>query len=180
MSILNILPTQANIIKRGIDVNKLCFLCKKKLESVEHVFWTCKIGKAMWCHFFPILSKFPNFFREGWDVLDRWEYLQEAIKEDDISKAIQTNWSIWNQRNDVKLNLGFPDPSKIIREVISKDRDKDYLRSSGRIVSGKIRSETLSSPLLPPTRGRLILMLLGWRKIDVAGLAGSLVTPKVL
>lgn len=44
-AILNPLPTQTNIIDRGVDANPLCFFCRKKPELVEHIFWLCKIAK---------------------------------------------------------------------------------------------------------------------------------------
>lgn len=69
-----------------------------------------------------------------------------------MSKAINICWNIWNQRSNIKINLGSPDFSKTIREVMSKDRDEVYLRACGKIVPTVIRSETLLSQRLwsPP------------------------------
>lgn len=122
-SILNIIPSQVNIFNKGIDTNHLYFLCRKKAEFVEHVIWTCVIAKKVWCHFFPILLSVSDFFREGWDAMERWARLQELSKDHEATFAINIVGSIWNFRNQVKIKAETPDPTKIIREVNSKTRE---------------------------------------------------------
>lgn len=123
-SILNILPTHVNIVNKDIDTNHLCFLCRGKVETGEHVMWTCKMVRSVWCYFFPILQSVLGFFKDGWNAMDRWAKLQKVIKVDEIPKAFNISWCIWNFRNQIKNTTAIPDPTNIIRTVTIRCRDE--------------------------------------------------------
>ncbi|KAL4559965.1 hypothetical protein LXL04_032112 [Taraxacum kok-saghyz] len=42
------LPTNANLVKRGIGTNQICTLCKTEQETEQHLFVECDIAKEVW------------------------------------------------------------------------------------------------------------------------------------
>lgn len=44
----DIIPSKANILKKGVDLNPICFLCGKKIESTAHLIWGCKSIDWIW------------------------------------------------------------------------------------------------------------------------------------
>jgi hypothetical protein len=44
----NILPTTENLIKKGMDVDPLCFFGKFEVESVKHILWDCPSANDVW------------------------------------------------------------------------------------------------------------------------------------
>lgn len=102
----NSLSTQNNIIFKGIDTNPLCFFCRKKAETVDHVLWECKVAKSVWGFFFPHLIEVFDFFREGEACSEKWDSLMKIPES--MYTATVIIWSIWTHRNSVKNNLNHP------------------------------------------------------------------------
>lgn len=44
----NLLPTKANLFRRGVVTNKLCPICELEEETVEHMLWSCPSAKDVW------------------------------------------------------------------------------------------------------------------------------------
>jgi len=43
------LPTRANLVRRGVQLGcALCPLCREDVESVQHLFCTCKVTQKVW------------------------------------------------------------------------------------------------------------------------------------
>jgi len=50
------LPTRVNLVRRGVQLeNALCPMCREDIESVQHLFCTCKVAQKVW------------------DLCDRWK-----------------------------------------------------------------------------------------------------------
>lgn len=44
----NLLPTKANLFKRGVCDDKLCPICLKEEETVAHITWECPAANDVW------------------------------------------------------------------------------------------------------------------------------------
>jgi hypothetical protein len=44
----NILPTKANLQKRGIVLDSLCIFCKMESETNYHILWVCTSSQDVW------------------------------------------------------------------------------------------------------------------------------------
>lgn len=49
----NVIPTNANILQKGVDLNPLCFFSQKEFETTSHIIWGCKVSKRIWESFIP-------------------------------------------------------------------------------------------------------------------------------
>lgn len=60
--IVNCLPTIANLVKRGLDVNPLCYVCSQTEEDLFHAFFDCTFCKR-------VLSLFQQDFSSLREVM---------------------------------------------------------------------------------------------------------------
>ena len=44
----NILPTKANLFKRGVTQDDKCPICNLEMESVGHSLWSCQAANDVW------------------------------------------------------------------------------------------------------------------------------------
>lgn len=118
------------MIKRGIDTNAFCFLCRKKEESMDHVLWSCKTSKKVWHYFFPNLTGFYDLPRMGRDSISIWRRLTEQMQEGDIYTTVRIVCAIWHYRNSSKIKASLPDLNQIIK-VMERSREEELNLFSG-------------------------------------------------
>lgn len=102
----DILPTRTNLIKRGMEVNPLCILCKTKLETITHLLWECNQTKGMWAQFFPLPNSLFLMNREAWSAADYCEFIwrggdTDQLTEMNIKWSTVISWQIWKYRNEL-------------------------------------------------------------------------------
>lgn len=100
------LPTMTNLIQRGIDAMLLCKVCRKVLETTDHVLVTCKWARACWELLLSRIdwrAQFNNSFR------DRCILLQQSLSEEEFGLWCVGCWALWNDRNSVREGSFCPD-----------------------------------------------------------------------
>lgn len=112
-------------------------MCRKRIDTVEHLFWPCKIAWKVWIYFFPILQEFSAFFRSEGEVY-KWERLMNIIKPDEFFITVSIISNLWSHKNAVKANTLKPDHKTIIKAVTTRAKGKVYLNKPAK-------SKTLSS-----------------------------------
>ena len=70
----DILPTQINLVKRGIINGDKCPICTREVETAIYVLWGCVAITDVWAGSIPNLQKGNSVFRY---VLQLVEYLVE-------------------------------------------------------------------------------------------------------
>jgi len=118
--LLDRLPTNDNLIRRGIQVNSpLCALCGLSDESSQHVFLECAQGQRVWSRCYrwigilgannkDIRSHFVNFSLVHLSSTQNqvWRGLWAAIVR-----------SIWEPRNQVVFRGGIPDADEVFQNA---------------------------------------------------------------
>lgn len=97
------IATKDNLLKRRIDVNKECILCKMKDESPSHFFRDCEITRRVWkASNLGITPQQPETL-----PLCDWikNYITYFIREDRedhsrLADFVCIMWSVWLHRND--------------------------------------------------------------------------------
>ena len=90
------LPVMFPLSKCGIDVDKLCPLCRDDSEDTSHAFWYCLETKEFWKNsaLWPILKKFPGgpFYALCLFVSVHWD-------GDEMGVFFTIIWCLWQRRN---------------------------------------------------------------------------------
>ncbi|KAL5768296.1 hypothetical protein ACOSQ2_015079 [Xanthoceras sorbifolium] len=90
------LPTRACLFKKGIGVSKLCPLCFRDPESVDHALWSCKASSSSWkeCPFFSELNSFHHR-----DFFDRFVWVFSCCSLKQVLCFVVGSWLAWSGRN---------------------------------------------------------------------------------
>ncbi|KAF7807429.1 uncharacterized protein G2W53_039590 [Senna tora] len=109
-----ILPVCSNLVKRGVDLETCCPLCKDEEETVSHAILNCVQLRELW-------SSLPvPFVGESDADMSFIEWFNVAITQwDDDSLCIFAiaAYKMWNKRNEVRLGCTSP-PSAVLNESI--------------------------------------------------------------
>ncbi|KAL0017052.1 hypothetical protein SO802_004121 [Lithocarpus litseifolius] len=93
------LPTKCSLFRRKISEEDLCVRCRAATENSLHALWSCTELDLVWGD--PELWSFRNEVQ----FLSFKELLSWIIKHTQLLELFAvTVWSIWNQRNRVRLN----------------------------------------------------------------------------
>ncbi|KAK9992868.1 hypothetical protein SO802_022571 [Lithocarpus litseifolius] len=93
------LPTKCSLFRRKITEEDLCVRCRAAIENSLHALWSCTELDLVWGD--PELWSFRNEVQ----FLSFKELLSWIIKHTQLLELFAvTVWSIWNQRNRVRLN----------------------------------------------------------------------------
>lgn len=66
----DIIPSKANILKRGVSLNPLCKFCQKHLETTSHLIWECKFSKKVWLNLIPNSLNLFSLCRVDWKPIE--------------------------------------------------------------------------------------------------------------
>ena len=101
MAILNRLPTLDRLISWGMEINGICYLCQRELETRDHIFFECRYSKEVWE---MILSNCGlNKMTRSWNEELQW--VVRKIKGKQLINAIlSVAWRafiyhVWRERN---------------------------------------------------------------------------------
>lgn len=96
----NIIPTLSNLINKRMNINPICFMCRKKMETVEHLFWECKFAKGIWANYFSSNNLVCLDGRMGWSTKDYCKKFWNAdggdrVEEKSLKTSLVICWQIW-------------------------------------------------------------------------------------
>ncbi|XP_057434741.1 uncharacterized protein LOC130727579 [Lotus japonicus] len=116
----NIIPCQANLVRRGIEAAEFCWMCGQEVwETQEHLFMQCAWARAAW-------FQHPLGIRIDQVNLTFTEWLKEVCLNQSIDIAaliFQGVWAIWKARNDKLFNELSPDPISAINSNMNSLQD---------------------------------------------------------
>lgn len=100
------LPTNINLLKRGMDLSLSCFLYKDHPEYTDHVLITCPRA-LVWNNISPAFLNNHNFNNS---FKDRWLSTSTSRKREELDLFTITCWALWNDRNKSRLDQQIPNP----------------------------------------------------------------------
>ncbi|KAK2447871.1 putative mitochondrial protein [Trifolium repens] len=110
----NILPTRANLEKKGVQIENLCPQCQSAPETVDHIFLHCHLSQLTW-----FSSQLGAHVPQSMPI-HLW--LLQGLTCDDTRGAqlfCVLMWKIWNARNNLIFNNKIVDPIAIAHDAMS-------------------------------------------------------------
>lgn len=111
--------------RRGWNNSYFCQLCRRNLESAEHLFWECSFTKAIWTNLATwqhCQALQPATWSQSTSSLERVatmvETTQPEFRKGIKSLVMLALWEVWQARN----NCTFRDKEANVREVLSAVR----------------------------------------------------------
>ncbi|GJT00844.1 RNA-directed DNA polymerase, eukaryota, reverse transcriptase zinc-binding domain protein [Tanacetum coccineum] len=101
---LNHLPTRANLMHRGIQVqNPCCAFCEVHLESTNHCFFSCPKIEILWLKIWDWWKASGSFNPSLEDILKKIVGFSEDKKVSKIFHAVSmiVIWHVWTWRNKI-------------------------------------------------------------------------------
>ncbi|GJT76979.1 RNA-directed DNA polymerase, eukaryota, reverse transcriptase zinc-binding domain protein [Tanacetum coccineum] len=120
---LNKLPSRVNLDLKGIDVGSLlCPICQEDVESVNHIFFSCEMAKALW----DLFAKWWELDIPFCDNISDWFTWFDSLK---VSNKVRSfiegvggtlMWSIWNYRNHFVFSSSPPKKALLWDSIVSQ------------------------------------------------------------
>nr|GEX51958.1 retrotransposon protein, putative, Ty1-copia subclass [Tanacetum cinerariifolium] len=120
---LDKLPTLANLVQKGIDINSLlCLICDNYVENVDHLFFSCEMARdlwrllARWCELdFPGVSSIMDWYSwlDDCKMTKSARYILDGV-------AATLMWSIWKFRNDFIFSDCKPKKATLRDSIVSQ------------------------------------------------------------
>ncbi|KAL6143754.1 hypothetical protein ACLB2K_054449 [Fragaria x ananassa] len=93
-SCANILPTRANLLRKGYEGEMSCLMCNHILEDNMHLFLHCPYAQETWS-----TASIPNNAANHVNLQDWLLTLVGTVTKDVFAKVLIIMWSIWKNRN---------------------------------------------------------------------------------
>ncbi|KAL6136612.1 hypothetical protein ACLB2K_061907 [Fragaria x ananassa] len=93
-SCANILPTRANLLRKGYEGEMGCLMCNHILEDNMHLFLHCPYAQETWS-----TASIPNNAANHVNLQDWLLTLVGTVTKDVFAKVLIIMWSIWKNRN---------------------------------------------------------------------------------
>jgi hypothetical protein len=107
----NLLPTKANLFRRGVCENNQCPICLRAEETVVHVAWACPVASDVWGESRIRLQKSVNgeynFTQVFMDVISRCE-------NEEVELFAVLARRLWLRRNDYVHGGSLTHPSQVV------------------------------------------------------------------
>ena len=107
----NAMPTKANLVRKTIINDPLCERCRAAHETPLHALWTCKeLDIVRETHGSGPIRSQSNFqdFKPLLSTL-----LQQ---QSDVEMVAMIMWSVWTQRNQIRLNK----PASTLHQIVQQ------------------------------------------------------------
>jgi ribonuclease HI len=135
----NILPTRANLHKKGIHLDLICPLCSREEESSQHLFLKCDIFKLTL--FASQLGSHIPIDIDLHDWILKWLVCQDPLG---VQLFCTLMWKFWDGRNAVVFKGWQMDPTRLALEALNFVHEFNEANPSrNRRVMG---SQTISQP----------------------------------
>ncbi|XP_010696412.1 uncharacterized protein LOC104908940 [Beta vulgaris subsp. vulgaris] len=167
------LPTNSNLLKRNIQVQETCPLCKQQKENESHLFRDCTISARIWAslglgirtcpiHFISIEEWVKNFLKLFWK--------EDGVKSSRTSEFIATLWAIWLHRNNIVFRIEVVNPLAIVdtKIILLKELDESVKikerNSSLSPIGTKIEDRDLNSQGIHSNEDCIVLVDGAWKR----------------
>ncbi|GMI96141.1 hypothetical protein like AT4G29090 [Hibiscus trionum] len=97
-------PVKSELLKRGCTglSNDLCTLCNETSETVNHLFFSCKVSWTLWTHFLSFSRQSLSFQHNPIDFLEEWGAITPSqYRRLWLLIPFAILWSIWLARNEI-------------------------------------------------------------------------------
>ncbi|KAK9985868.1 hypothetical protein SO802_030819 [Lithocarpus litseifolius] len=98
----DILPTKSKLLQRKVVQDDTCDGCGLEAETSSHLFWSCARAKEFWACSKLIIPSNLDQCRSFKDLMWRLLMIDEA-RFDLAAKMVTGAWSLWNNRNVVRV-----------------------------------------------------------------------------
>lgn len=119
------IPVSDNLIHRNIKVNRYCHRCCNRVETGDHVFFTCKYAEAVWRR-----SGVPTAMLSNANVVleDKLRFLISINQEQGIEETTRLlpfyiMWHLWKCRNELIFNLQNIEVTATLQRAISDAKE---------------------------------------------------------
>ena len=144
--IMRAIPTGSRLQEKGIVGDFRCSVCGGLKESIQHVFFDCKLSKEVWNTFHRDM---PDQCEGFMDDRQGWRKIFSFLKDKDLLEAgMIVCWLIWKNRNGC-LHEMFCRNSKSILRLAEKMR-VDYF---GAVIESSKAAQANREIWFPPPRG---------------------------
>ncbi|KAF7829689.1 putative ribonuclease H-like domain, reverse transcriptase zinc-binding domain-containing protein [Senna tora] len=109
-----ILPVCSNLIKKGVDVDMWCPVCKEEEESVSHAVLHCSHLRDFWRQL-PI--PFMDESVEDVPFIDWFNMALTQWKEEELCIFAIATYKVWNRRNEIRLGANTM-PIQLLKDSI--------------------------------------------------------------
>ncbi|XP_073127467.1 uncharacterized protein [Henckelia pumila] len=94
-AILNIIPTQANLMAHHVPVTGLCLLCQYGFDSTCHALFFCPMVKQCWKN-----SLFKSILKQATslDLIDIFLWMKAALLNSELESFVMRVWAVWQER----------------------------------------------------------------------------------
>ena len=96
-----ILPTQANLFRKGISQTFSCIWCGEEAETIDHLLWGCDFAQKVWTAC-PI--RIPSSVAASQSLLELVTHCMASLTSPSLEIVLTTTWAIWKARNDLRWN----------------------------------------------------------------------------
>ncbi|XP_042962496.1 uncharacterized protein LOC122296768 [Carya illinoinensis] len=110
------LPTLANLKRRRVVEDNLCFICKQAPETSGHSLWNCVASQDVLnqsCRKVQKMSYQSNLF------FDVWSQLVEALDTRELEEVAVILRGIWSRRNDILHGRPFKHPTRVFHQALA-------------------------------------------------------------
>ena len=108
----NILPTKANLAKRGVTQDDKCPIRNLETETVGHSLWSCQAAKDVWLECPVRIQKCPC---DEDDFSSIFTHLVERLTEEELKLVVIVARQILSRRNNVVFKGEFKPPGNLIQ-----------------------------------------------------------------
>jgi hypothetical protein len=110
----NLLPTKANLFRKGVCEDKMCPICLQEEETVAHVSWGCLAANDVWGGASRKLQKCDCDKR---DFAQIFSELVSKCEKEEVELFVVLARRLWLRRNDVVHGGILTHPNQIVRDA---------------------------------------------------------------
>ena len=101
-------------MRRKIVAGPICEICKLAVEDAEHALWSCPELDVVWA------DRVAWGFRHGIGFSNVKEMLSWMVEKGmSLELFAFTAWSVWSQRNKVRLHLQFSPLHQVAEQAMA-------------------------------------------------------------
>ena len=138
-----------NLNKRGVQTEAIHPICRKEVETVEHVILKCDLAKAIWSNRNDCPTRISKC---SYDISDLALSIISQGAQSDLEKLFKVAWAIWYHRNQLVYEANKTTADQVWGTTIHMI--EDFKNANNLLVIGK-RDEVRA--LKPPLEGVFLI-----------------------
>jgi hypothetical protein len=134
----NLLPTRANLFRKGVCEDKMCPICVQEEEIVAHVSWGCPAANDVWGGASRKLQKCDC---DKKDFAQIFSEIASKCDKDEVELFAVLARRLWLRRNDVVHGGILTHPNQIMRDAEAALEEFRRVNT----VDGQVQQETMET-----------------------------------